>query len=52
MKKFSIKKPNLIANVGNFLPVWLFCRSSGGNIARKQLSKGTLPHHSDHGFDR
>ena len=27
MKKFSIKKPNLIANVGNFLPVWLFSRS-------------------------
>ena len=26
MKKFSIKKPNLIANVGNFLPVWLFSK--------------------------
>ena len=24
LKKFSIKKPNLIANVGNVLPVWLF----------------------------
>ena len=26
MKKFSIKKPNLIAIVGSFLPVWLFSR--------------------------
>ena len=27
MRKFSIKKPNFIANVSNFLPVWLFSRS-------------------------
>ena len=26
-KKFSIKKQNFIANVGIFLPVWLFSRS-------------------------
>ena len=27
MKTFSIKKPNLIAIMGSFLPVWLFSRS-------------------------
>ena len=27
MKKTSIKKPNLIAIVDSFLPVWLFSRS-------------------------
>ena len=28
MKKFSIKKPNLIATLGSFLVVWLFFRSN------------------------
>ena len=36
MKKISIKKPNLIAIVGSFIPVWVIFPGGGGDSHMEQ----------------